>query len=125
MGQVVSRSRKRAIDWKNRLENLETKPQMTGILVQHSRGGIITKYRKEQLSINGFGTIGFLSRKKEIRFLLHIPSKVIPRTIKDTNVIHRPLNLLTESICYVLILCLYVLVGSEEFFDKIHHEEEL
>lgn len=37
---------------------------------------------------------------------------------------HRPLNLLTESIYYVLILCLYVLVGSEEFFDKIHHEEK-
>lgn len=64
MGQVVSRSRKRAIGWKNKLENLATKTQMTGILVQHSRGGIITKYRKEELSINGLGTIGFLSGEK-------------------------------------------------------------
>ena len=70
------------------------------------------------------GTIGFLSGKKEIRFLLHVSSQVIPRRIKDTNVIHRPLNLLTESICYVLKLCLYALAGSEEFFDKIHHEEK-
>lgn len=45
-------------------KNLETKTQMPGILVQHSRGGIITKYRKEELSIMVWGTIGFLRKKR-------------------------------------------------------------
>ena len=53
-----------------------------------------------------------------MRFLLHTLSKVIPRRIKDTNVKHRPLNLLTGSIYHVLILCLYVLGGVKNFLTR-------